>query len=198
MNFKQTTVYLSLIVLLMISNLSFGQISVKSVRIAITGNNLTDIPKYNHLGFSTGVNFMEKQGKHFKKTFGVELSYYKIKKMEQSVILDATYSFGYVFKFGLETKLLADLGYKYSAFTGDVYEFSNGQYQETNKIAGQSQLNLKLGFGLEYPLNNKFSIYTHAKVIGYTNRLLNLGHAQFFFINQELSLGIKYNLIKKQ
>ena len=170
-------------------NLSFGQFSPKSFRVAISGNNLNYIPKYNHPGLAVGVDFRDKMGKHFRRTLGAELSYYKIKGMEQSVMLDATYSFGFVFRSGFEMKLLTDLGYKFSAFTGDVYKFSDGQYEKTNKIVGQSQLNLKLGFGLEYPLNDRFAILAHAKSNLYAPPLVN--HL-FIFINQELSLGVKY------
>ena len=174
-------------------SLSFGQISPKSFRIAITGNNLDYLPKYDHLGFAVGVDFIDKYGKHFRKTLGTELSFYRIKEIEQSVMLDATYSLGYVFRLGFEIKFLADLGYKFSAFTGDVYKFSNGQYEKTDKIVGQSQVNLKLGFGIEYPLSNKFSILANAKMNHYFPPLVN---ELFLFRNQEINLGIKYNFNK--
>jgi hypothetical protein len=192
---KKIIFIISLIIGLITSNTSFGQVSVKSLRFSITGNNLAYIPKYNHPGFAFGVNFMEKQPKHFKKTFGMEFSYYRIVPMEQSMMLDITYSLGYVFNFGLEFKLLADLGYKFSAFTGDVYKFSDNHYVKTNILKGKSQVNLKLGFGLEYPLNQKIAIFLHAKVNGYFPPLIN---STSLIMNQELGLGVKFNFNKNK
>ena len=51
MKFKKLVIITLLITGLAHSSLSFGQFSPKSLRIAISGNNLDYIPKYDHLGF---------------------------------------------------------------------------------------------------------------------------------------------------
>jgi len=174
-----------------ISNISYGQ-KIKNVHLAWSANNFGyQVPIYNHFGFVGGVDFWEKSNKHIKQNFGTNLSYYYFEGFEHSLMLDATYSIGYKFNFGLETKIITDLGYKASILEGDKYELIDGQYEKSNKTYGQSQVNLKLGIGLEYTFNDLIAVYLEAKLMGY---LPYTPKAYIpFNLNQIANFGIKYN-----
>lgn len=181
--------------LVSLTNLSFGQFSPKNLHLAWSANNFGyKVPVYNHFGFLGGMDFWEKSGTHFQQSLGTNLSYYYFKGFEHSVMIDASYSWGYVFKFGLQLKLIADLGYKSSNLEGDKYVLKDGKYEKSHKITGQSQVNIKPGFGLEQKINDKFSIYIEAKVMVYYPYTPKSYIP--FNINQIANFGVKYNFNK--
>jgi hypothetical protein len=97
---------------------------------------------------------------------------------------------GYKFNFGLQTNLTTALGYKHAILTGDKYKLSDGEYRKVTHW-GKSQLNTKLGIGLEYPISEKYSITTDYKamlVAPFGDRILP------FSIHTFLGVGVKINL----
>lgn len=176
------------------SPFTYGQ-KVKNIHLAWSANNFGyKVPVYNHFGFVGGLDFWEKSGKHVKQSLGANLGYYYFKGFEHSLMLDASYSLGYEFKFGLQPKVLVDLGYKASILEGDKYELDNGEYKKSSKIYGQSQVNLKLGVGLEYSFNDAIAIYLEAKLMAYYPYTPKAYIP--FNINQIANFGIKYSFNK--
>jgi hypothetical protein len=151
-----------IILLLMYSSISYGQIKPESIRLSVFTEAIA-IPSYKlikspiHPGILVGIDFFGKFKNHWKQTIGADLSYYYHRTFEHAIMLDATYSIGYSFKFGLQPKLLTSLGYKHSILTGTQYKFESGQYEKATNL-GKPQVNLKLGFGLEYPISEKIAV----------------------------------------
>ncbi len=178
------------------ANISYGQ-TVKNVHLAFSANNLGfQLPSFNHMGFVGGVDFWEKSHKQIKQSFGANVSYYYFEGFEHSLMLDATYSLGYQFKFGLQPKLIVDLGYKASILEGNQYVLDNGKYTKSTTLNTQSQINLKLGLGLEYAFNETISIYLEAKIMAYYPYIPKAYIP--FNLNEIASLGLKYNFNKTE
>ena len=158
-----------IILLLIVSSISYGQIKPKSIRLSVFSEAVT-VPTYKlvkspiHPGILVGVDFWKKSKNHWQQTFGTDLSYYYHRTFEHAIMLDATYSLGYSFKFGLQPKLLTSLGYKHSILTGTQYKFENGKYEKATNF-GKPQVSLKLGFGLEYPISEKIAINIDYRVM---------------------------------
>ncbi len=158
-------------------------------------NEATSIPSLRmletpiHPGVSIGTDFRVKTSRHWQSTLGADLSFFHHRLSENALMLDATYSLGYRFPFGLQPKFLAALGYKHTLAAGEVYELKNGSYEEANYL-GKSQFNAKVGFGLEYALNEKYSLTTDYKtmvVLPYSQKIP-------FALHTLLSVGMKVNL----
>ena len=174
-----------------------AQIRLNAFRVAALNEAVT-LPSYKviklpiHPGALIGVDLWQKTTKHWTKTMGVDLSYYYHNLYEHATMLDAAYTLGYKFNFGLQTKLLTNVGYKQSFLTGDVFKFKNGDYERVY-LTGQAQLNIKLGLGLEYPVNEKWSITTDYKF------MLAMPYApksgKPFATHSLFGLGIKINLV---
>lgn len=117
-----------------------------------------------HPTFNIGTDLRVRSGKHWQRTLGVDAYYYYHRKVEHAIMLDASYRIGYKFDFGLQLNLTTALGYKHAILAGKKYELQGGEYQSTTHW-GKAQINTKLGFGLEYPISEKYSITTDYKVM---------------------------------
>ena len=171
-----------------------AQLKPKSIRVSLY-NEATSLPSgwlfsYPiHPGIAVGTDLMSKSGKHWQKSFGVDLTFYHHKISENAIMLDATYSIGYKLGFGLQIKWITAAGYKRSFLPGDVYKFEDGEYRRITDW-GMSHFNFKLGFGLEFPLNGRFSLTTDRKMMiafPYSKSLPFSAHAFTGF-------GVKVNL----
>ncbi len=141
-----------------------------------------------HPGLSIGTDFRVKSGEHWQKTLGADVSFFHHRLSENAVMLDVAYALGYKFGFGLQPKFLAAVGYKHSLAAGEVYELKNGSYEETTYL-GKSQFNAKLGLGLEYALNERYSLmadYRTMVALPYSQKLP-------FSLHTLLSVGMKVN-----
>jgi hypothetical protein len=142
-----------------------------------------------HPGVSIGTDFLVKSRNHWQSTLGADFAFFHHRLSENAVMLDATYALGYRFGFGLQPKLMAALGYKHTLAAGEVYALENGVYEKVT-YWGKAQFNAKVGFGLEYALNKKYSLTTDYKtmlVLPYSQKLP-------FSLHTLLSAGIKVNL----
>ncbi len=188
------------VVLLLNTEVCNAQIQPKALRVSLISE-ATTLPTYKvvkspvHPGIMIGADFRTKQGKHWSNTLGVDLGYYYHKAYEHAVMLDGVYTLGYRFNFGLQINLLTCLGYKHSVLAGEVYKFEEGEYKKATHW-GKAQFNGKLGLGLEFPINNKFSI-------GVNNRyVVALPYAPKkgmpFSIHSIFAVGVKMNLAGQQ
>lgn len=186
-----------LALLVSISSLCHAQIKLTSLRVEVF-NEMVSMPTNRviqtplHPGFIIGADFYEKKDTRWPQTLGVDLGYYYHRLYEHAFMLDAAYSFGYEFKFGLRLKLLANIGYKHSVLSGDVYEFENGEYQESTHW-GKAQFNVKAGLGMEYPLFNRYSVSINVK------EMIALPYASEkgmpFSTHLLFGVGVKYSLL---
>jgi hypothetical protein len=181
----------ALLLLLLAPSLGYGQ---RTLRVAVL-NEATSLPSLRmletpiHPGLTIGADFLLRRGKHWQTAIGTDLSFFHHRLSENAVMLDATYALGYKFGFGLQPKFLAALGYKQTLAAGEVYELKNGSYEKTNYL-GKPQFNAKVGFGLEYALNEKYSLTTDYKtmlVLPYSQKIP-------FALHTLLSVGLKVNL----
>lgn len=173
---------------------SFSQknirVSVLNESISLPSLQLTKPPF--HPTLNIGTDLREKGGKHWKRTFGVDAYYYYHKQIEHAIMLDASYRIGYQFKFGLKPYFSTALGYKHAILTGEKYELKDGEYQKSTHL-GKAQANLKLGFGLEYPISEKYSLMTDYK---FMTSFPSGGMFVPFNLNTFLGAGLKINLDK--
>jgi len=171
-------------------------ISQKNLRISIF-NEATTLPSSNilhfpiHPGFSIGTDIWIKSGKHWHRSIGAEASFFHHRLSENALMIDATYAIGYKFKFGLQPKLLTSIGYKQSFAAGEIYEIANGDYISTNP-AQKSQINVKVGYGVEYSLNERLSLVADYRIMVASpfSELLP------FMLHNFFSLGVKVNFTK--
>ncbi|PWJ55539.1 hypothetical protein CLV98_11315 [Dyadobacter jejuensis] len=141
-----------------------------------------------HPGIKVGSDFIVKGKNNWKQTVGADLSFFHHRLSENALMLDATYAIGYKFRFGLQPKFLSSLGYKHSLPVSEVYKLDNGVYKKAS-FFGKSQVNAKIGLGLEYPVNKKLSItadYQTMVAMPYSQKLP-------FSLHTFLSMGIKVN-----
>lgn len=181
--------------LLLSSSDSFSQFKPQTLRVSMA-NEATALPSFRltqaplHPAFLIGTEFWVKSRKQWQQSLGADFTFYYHRLSEKALMLDAVYALGYQFKFGLQTKLLTGIGYKHSVLSGDVYRFDNGQYAKAMHW-GKSQMNIKLGLGLEYPLNPKFSLTSEYKimaVVPYSNFIPFSAHT-FFGIGLKVKLN---------
>lgn len=147
----------------------YAQIKPQNLRISVfteatTMPTLKPIQLPLHPGVLVGTDFWNKSGKHWQKALGAELSYYHHRLYEHALMLDASYRLGYQFNFGLGINLRTNIGYKHSIQEGPVYKFKNGSYERALH-GGKAQFNAKLGLGLSYALNKRYSITTDYKMM---------------------------------
>ncbi len=143
-----------------------------------------------HPTVTIGTDFRVRSGKHWQRAFGADFYYYYQRSSEHALMLDASYRLGYKFNFGLQLNLTTALGYKHAILTGDKYKLIDGEYQKVSHW-GKSQLNTKMGIGLEYPISEKYSITTDYKamvVAPFGDRILP------FSLHTFLGVGLKINL----
>lgn len=176
---------------------SFAQFHPKTIRVAFL-NEATALPSTRLLKFpihptlNIGTDFRVRSGKHWQRALGVDAYYYYQRLDQHTIMLDASYRIGYKFNFGLQVNLLTALGYKHAILSGEKYELKDGTYQKTSHW-GKPQINTKLGFGLEYPISEKYSIMTNYKVMVAAP---SGGLYIPFSINTFLGAGLKINLKK--
>ena len=198
---KRTRIATTFIAIILLCRTSgWAQFKLNAFRV-VALSEAVSLPTYKvvqlpiHPGVLIGVNFWQKAGKHWVNTLGTDLSYYYHDLYEHAFMIDAAYTLGYKFNFGLQTKMLTNIGYKQSILTGDVFKFKNGEYERVY-LAGKAQLNVKLGFGLEYPITEKWSIITDYKfmlAIPYSPK-----RGQPFATHSFFGLGIKINLVSSE
>jgi hypothetical protein len=147
------------VVLLLLANTAYSQ---NTLRLSFL-NESTNVPSYKiltfpiHPGITIGTDFWIKEREHWQKTLGVDASFYHHRLSENAIMLDGSFSVGYRFRFGLQPKFLAAMGYKQSFAAGEIYELKDGAYESTNPLQ-RAQFNMKLGFGLDYKLNERLSL----------------------------------------
>jgi long-subunit fatty acid transport protein len=186
-----------LIIVLLNFTQSFAQLSPKTVRVAFL-NEATALPSLRllklpiHPTFNVGTDLRVRSGKHWQRALGADAYYYYQRLDQHAIMLDASYRIGYKFNFGLQLNLLTALGYKHAILSGEKYELKDGAYQKTFHL-GMSQVNTKLGFGLEYPISENYSIMTDYRVMVAAP---SGGLYIPFSINTFLGAGLKINLKK--
>ena len=171
-----------------------SQIRPKSIRVSLY-NEATTLPDGGifhtplHPGITVGADLLTGSGKHWQKSLGADLTFYYHELSENALILDAVYTLGYRFGFGLQLKLITAAGYKHSFLPGDVYRFEDGQYRKV-KDWGMSHFNLKLGLGLEFPINEKISLTADQKLMV----ALPYSESLPFSLHSFRGIGVKINL----
>lgn len=158
-----------LIIFLLHHTGSYAQLKPKTLRMSFS-NESTSLPDGKllklpvHPTFNIGADFRERNGKHWKKALGADVYYFYHRLAEHAIIVDASYRVGYRFNFGLQANLLTALGYKHAILSGDTYELRDGEYQKKTHW-GKPQGNMKVGFGLEYQVSERYSVMTDYKVM---------------------------------
>lgn len=163
------------------------KVSILKEAVSLPSGRLLENPI--HPGITIGTDFRIKSNRHWQSTLGVDLSFFHHRLSENALMLDATYALGYKFGFGLQPKFLAALGYKHTLAAGEVYALENGVYEKTT-YWGKSQCTAKVGFGLEYAFNEKYSLTTDYRTmvaLPYSQKLP-------FALHTLLSVGMKVNL----
>jgi hypothetical protein len=179
------------LLLLLLPGMGYGQ---KSLRVSAL-NEATSLPSLRvletpiHPGLTIGADFLVRRGRHWQKALGTEITFFHHRLSENALMLDATYALGYRFGFGLQPKFLAALGYKQTLAAGEVYELKNGAYEKAGYL-GKAQFSAKVGFGLEYALNEKYSLTTDYRT------MLVLPYSKIipFALHTLLSVGMKVDL----
>ena len=174
---------------------AISQIGPKSIRVSLY-NEATTLPDGGifhtplHPGITVGTDLFARSGKHWQKSLGADLTFYHHELSENALMLDAIYTLGYKFGFGLQLKLITGAGYKHSFLPGDVYRFENGVYQK-GPDRGMSHVNIKLGLGLEFPINDKISLTADQKLMV----ALPYSESLPFSLNSFRGIGVKINLL---
>ncbi len=190
----KTKLYGGLIVAFLSLNMS-KSFSQKAIRVAVMNESMA-LPTGSifklpiHPTLNIGADFREKGGKHWKRTLGADAYFYHHRLIENAIMLDASYRIGYQFNFGLKPYFSTALGYKQGIVSGEKYELIDGQYQKANHF-GKAQFNLKLGFGFEFAISDKYSLMTDYKTMAaYPSGGIFLPVSVQTF----LGLGLKMNL----
>ena len=197
---KIHTLTFGLIVLLLypFNNEATSQIGPKSIRVSLY-NEATTLPDGGifhsplHPGITVGTDLLTRAGSHWQKSLGVDLTFYHHEMSENALMLDAIYSIGYKFGFGLQLKLITGAGYKHSFLPGDVYRFENGEYQKVTDW-GMSHVNVKLGLGLEFPINERISFTADQKLMV----ALPYSESLPFSLHSLRGIGVKINLLNNK
>ena len=163
---KKTRIFKLLFVVIMLLVLvqtnAYSQIKFQNIKVALISESVSipfgQIPiNPIHPGISIGSDLVVKDQTSWYKSLGVEAGYYYHEHYEHAIMLDATGQFGYTFGIGLQLHLNGALGYKHSILTGETYKFEGGEYKAKG-YAAQSQFNIKLGYGLEFPISERISL----------------------------------------
>ena len=174
---------------------AISQIGPKSIRVSLY-NEATTLPDGGifhtplHPGITVGTDLLTRSRKHWQKSLEADLTFYHHEMIENALMLDVMYSIGYKFGFGLQLKFITGAGYKHSFLPGDVYRFENGEYK---KVAdwGMSHVNMKLGLGLEFPINEKISLTADQKLMV----ALPYSKSLPFSLHSFRGIGVKINLL---
>ena len=173
---------------------AISQTGPKSIRVSLY-NEATTLPDAGifhtplHPGITVGADLFTRSGKHWQRSFGADLTFYHHEMSENAIMLDAVYSLGYRFGFGLQLKIITGAGYKHSFLPGDVYRFENGEYHKVTDW-GTSHVNMKLGLGLEFPINEKISLTADQKLMV----ALPYSESLPFSLHSFRGVGVKINL----
>jgi len=185
-----------LLILMASPLLGHAQFSPKTLRISAI-NEATTLPSWRlvqlplHPGIQIGTDLLAKEGRHWTTSLGVDLGYYYHRLYEHAVMLDGTFAAGYRFNFGLQPKLLASAGYKHSILSDAVFEYNGEEYQKSFYL-GRPQFNFKIGAGLEYALNDRYSImvdYRAMVALPYSPK-----QGVPFSLHNLFGAGLKFNL----
>ncbi len=157
-------IYAIVLLFMLGQSIAFSQKYLKTLRVSAV-NESTSVPYGQllfspvHPGITVGTDFWLKDKTAWFQSLGIDAGYYYHELYEHAIMLDAVYNFGYTFSFGLRLKTIGALGYKHSILTGETYVLKNGEYVK-KQHPGQPQVNTKIGVGMEFPVNKKFSITT--------------------------------------
>lgn len=173
---------------------ALSKIKPASIRVSFC-NEATSLPGKRffslpvHPGLVLGTDLRIKSGKYLQRSTGAELTFYHHRMSENAIMIDAMYALGFKPVPWLQLKAIAAAGYKHSFLPGDVFLFENGDYRKTTDW-GMSHFNMKLGLGLEFKLNEKFSLtadYRSMVAVPYSESLPFSAHTFTGF-------GVKMNL----
>lgn len=194
MNNKTIRIGLLSSLLLVSSEQIFSQFKPKAYRFSIAKEAVA-LPTNNpfdgqiHPSATIGVDYRVKNKNRWQSTLGLDLGFFHQRLSENAVMLDATYTKG--IRFGkLQPKFLAAIGYKHSLPAGELYKLVDGEYKKTTFL-GKPQFNTKLGFGLEYAVNERYSLISEYKfmvALPYSDQLP-------FSLHSFLGIGLKVNLL---
>ncbi len=175
---------------------AYSQIGKKAIRISLA-NEAIALPNANpfsgpiHPALFLGYDAIVKSKNHWQTAFGFDLGFFHQRLSENALMLDATYSKGY--RIGpITPKFLFGLGYKHSMPTSEVYKFEDGEYKKATFL-GKPQFNTKLGFGLEYAINQQYSLMADCRMmvaLPYSDLLPFSPHTFTGF-------GLKINILNK-
>ena len=182
--------------LLFLGNKAYSQIGKKAIRISLA-NEAIALPSANpfsgpiHPTIFLGYDAKVKSKNHWQTAFGLDLGFFHQRLSENALMLDASYSKGY--RIGpITPKFLFAIGYKHSMPAGEVYKFEDGEYTKATFL-GKPQFNTKLGLGLEYAINQQYSLTADCRMmvaLPYSEKLPFSAHTF-------TGLGLKINLLSK-
>jgi hypothetical protein len=196
MNKKTIRIGLLSTILFIGSKEAFTQFKPKAYRFSVAKEAIA-LPTNNpfkgpfHPSASIGFDYNVKSKNRWQRSLGFDLSFFHHRLSENALMLDATYTKG--LRIGpLQPKFMAAIGYKHSFPANEVYKLENGEYKKASTL-GKSQFNTKLGMGLEYAVNQQYSLITDYRF------MVALPYSELlpFSLHSFCSLGIKINMIGK-
>jgi hypothetical protein len=189
-----------IVLFLLIPVAGMAEFKPKSLQISLV-NEAISMPFRNpiilplHPGISVGSDLWSTSRGNWKQSSGAELLWYYHRLFENAFILDGYYSIGYRLRFGLHVKAITEMGYKHSVLSGMIYRLDDGVYKKT-VFPGKAQFNAKIGLGLEYSLNPRYSLtteYLSMIVLPYAPE-----RYMPFALHSLFTLGLKINFSEKQ
>ena len=140
----------------------YSQLNPKTLNVALVSESISIpfaqfVPTAAHPGFAIGTDLWVNDKTSWHKSLGVEAGYFYHRTFEHAVMLDAVYNLGYTFNFKLRTNFITSVGYKHSILSGSTYVLEDGEYLKKTHL-GVPQFNFKIGFGLEYPITDRYGI----------------------------------------
>ena len=140
----------------------YSQWKPKTLNVALVSESISIpfvqfVPTAAHPGFAIGTDLWTMDKTSWHQSFGIEAGYFYHRTFEHAVMLDAVYNLGYTFSFKLRPNFIAAVGYKHSILSGNTFVLEDGVYVKKTHL-GVPQVNFKIGFGLEYPITDKYRI----------------------------------------
>jgi hypothetical protein len=139
----------------------------ESIRVAffneatsLPGKSLISLPV--HPGITVGTDLRSVSGRHLERSAGADLSFYHHRLSENAIMLDGVYAIGFKPFPWFQVKFIMGAGYKHTFLPGKVFNFEEGEYRQEADW-GKSQFNMKLGLGLEFKINDTFSLTADRK-----------------------------------
>lgn len=158
---------------------------------------LNPLPQGNplHLGGTAAIEFTKKQNGVYRKTYSLELGYFKHNSVFQTAYLAWKPKYAWQFNNGLQLHSLLGLGYAHVLPTQKTFILQEGTYQAQNnrgKSGGLASLGLGLGYQVAQDSQAPITIFLRQELMVIAP--FNINKALPASANSLLSIGLTFNL----